>query len=240
MDEDADDYIIPASHDWWLLSYDNGRARRSAVVAWRIVGTTAEPITVDPAVDVLCPDGSVTGTFGQFRSQDLWQEAQAQAQDPAGWADPPPAAAAASDARMAGAAPLRPRPKSFGETKNEGLQRRRRERRQRARVKKFAAIRLLRLSAQILFTAMDWNGRQTAELIRLTSGSMSVDQIAAALSITRGAVVGKVKRLRAAGKLPPTAAATIAARCTTSTTTSTATCCAAPTTACRLARRRVA
>ena len=124
MDEDADDYIIPASHDWWLLSYDNGRARRSAVVAWRIVGTTAEPITVDPAVDVLCPDGSVTGTFGQFRSQDLWQEAQAQAQDPAGWADPSPRAAAARVTLL--------RSKPPGESKAAGLRRRRVERKERA------------------------------------------------------------------------------------------------------------
>src|SRR5690242_1168461 len=90
--------VIPADPGWFLLTYTSGRALRVPVVAWRITAEVAEPVTLNPALDILCPDGSVVGTFGQFRSQDLWQEAQQLAQDPAGWADSSPLIAAATDA----------------------------------------------------------------------------------------------------------------------------------------------
>ena len=92
--------VIPADHGWFLLNYANGRAERTPVVAWRIApDRTAAPVTVNPALDILCPDGSVTGTFGQFRSQDLWLESMRLAQDPAGWSDEPsPTPAAATPA----------------------------------------------------------------------------------------------------------------------------------------------
>jgi hypothetical protein len=148
--------VIPADPGWFVLTYTASRALRVPVVAWRITGATAEPVTMDPAIDILCPDGSVVGTFGHFRSQDLWQEAQQLAQDPRGWADdpppltadaPPPApAASAPDApptdatpptRMTlnGAALRQARPESSRpkpESKAAGLRRRRAIRRSRA------------------------------------------------------------------------------------------------------------
>jgi hypothetical protein len=148
--------VIPADPGWFILRYAVGRVERVPIVAWRITGPTAEPVTLNPALDILCPDGSVVGTFGQFRSQDLWLEAQQLAQDPRGWADdpppvtadaPPPApAASAPDApptdatpptRMTlnGAALRQARPESSRpkpESKADGLRRRRAIRRSRA------------------------------------------------------------------------------------------------------------
>lgn len=156
--------IIPASHDWHVLRYAGGRAERVPIVAWRITGEVdkylmSEPVTVNPALDILCPDGTVTGSFGQFKNQDMWLESMRLAQDPAGWSDePPPAApvapvyASASDASVTvsdGAAPpaaptatstrvtvdggaiLKSRPPV--ESKAAGLRRRRAIRRSRAR-----------------------------------------------------------------------------------------------------------
>jgi hypothetical protein len=140
--------VIPADPGWSVLTYTAGRVERVPVVAWRITGATAEPVTMNPAIDILCPDGSVVGTFGQFRSQDLWQEAQQLAQDPRGWSDDPPpvtadapphppvatadAAPVAAAARVTldGSAIIRARPPV--ESKAAGLRRRRAIRRSRA------------------------------------------------------------------------------------------------------------
>jgi hypothetical protein len=127
--------VIPADPGWFVLTYTYaaGRVERAPVVAWRVTGATAEPVIINPAVDILCPDGSVVGTFGHFRSQDLWQESQQLAQDPRGWSDPPPLPpTAASDAKMTldGGEVLRSRPKP--ESRADALRRRRAIRRSRA------------------------------------------------------------------------------------------------------------
>jgi hypothetical protein len=62
---------------------------------------------------------------------------------------------------------------------------------------------IYRCQPRDIFDRMEWNAPKTAKLIRLASGSLNIDQIAAALSITRGAAAGKLERLRAAGVLPP-------------------------------------
>jgi hypothetical protein len=139
--------VISADQGWHVLRYAGGRVERVPIVAWRITGSSAEPVTINPAVDILCPDGSVTSSFGQFRSQDMWLEEQHRAQDPRGWSDPPTVAAiakaagmtfdvadaAASDARVTlnGAALLKSRPEP--ESKAAGLRRRRAIRRSRGR-----------------------------------------------------------------------------------------------------------
>ena len=40
-------------------------------------------------LDILCPDGTVTGSFGQFKNQDLWLESMRLARHPDGWSDEP-------------------------------------------------------------------------------------------------------------------------------------------------------
>ena len=144
--------VISADPGWFVLTYASRRILRVPIVGWRITGEMdkhlmAEPVTPHPAIDILCPDGSVVGTFGQFRSQDLWLEAQQLAQDPRGWADPPepPTSTAASvtpDAPppitrvvLNGAALRQARPESSRpkrESKTDGLRRRRAIRRSRA------------------------------------------------------------------------------------------------------------
>jgi hypothetical protein len=75
---------------------------------------------------------------------------------------------------------------------------------------------------------VEWTAPKTAKLIRLASSSLNIDQIAVALSVTRGAVAGKVKRLRGGRQVGARQAEITAspACCAAPTACSAATCCA--------------